>query len=289
LIRKLRRHARNFSVGAAALTAGLTFLLSPLVGQPLYDYMLFYPLKYPEGFYDDVRANEIDPTDCYFKSDNGNKLHGLMYKLPGASKIMLFSHGNCGNASHKAYLVDRLLKAGTSVLCYDYSGYGRSEGHPSLRGIYQDGHGAYKYLLNQEEYKPEQIIFFGESLGTLVSGKLAAENACAGAILECPLYSVQRVGCDTLQFLKWYPDWAWSENCKAYNNALSLRKKHPPVLMVAGTEDIITRIEQSDELFRAMAEPKRYVRVDGAYHGCNVMQTSPEYKRAVQEFLAALK
>ncbi len=287
--KKWQRALRTLFIASSTIAAALVLTFAPIVGQPLYNYLLFYPVKFPGGYYEEVNANNIQPENIYFRSDNGNTLHGLMYKLPGAKKIMLFSHGNFGNVSYKAYLVERLLKAGTSVFTYDYSGYGRSEGKPSLGGLYDDGHGAYKYLINHEYYGPEQIILFGESLGTVVAGKLAASCYCAGAILECPLYSVQRVGCDTLPFLKLYPDWAWSENCKALNNALVLGKKHPPVLMVAGTADMITRIEQSDELYEAIAEPKQYVRVDGAYHGDDVMQSSPAYSKAVKTFLASLK
>jgi len=289
LLHQLRIFIRNTVIGMTLLAAGLAFVLSPIIGQPFYDYILFYPLKYPGGYYNEIKANGIAPEDCYFQSDNGNKLHGLMYKLPGASKIMLFSHGNGGNVSFNGYIINRLLQAGTSVFCYDYSGYGHSEGKPSLRGLYEDGHGAYKYLLYSKDYRTEQIIFFGASLGTVVAGKLAAENACAAVILECPLYSLQRVGCDRLPFLKWYPDFAWSKNCQAYNNALVLSKKHPPVLMLAGTADTITRIEQSDALYKAMSEPKRYVRVDGAEHGDDRLLASAAGKRALHEFLAPLK
>jgi hypothetical protein len=181
-----------------------------------------------------------------------------------------------------------LLSTGNSVLAYDYEGYGRSEGEPSLEGVCQDGAAAYQYLIAHEHYAPKQIILFGESLGTLVTGNLAGSVNCAGVILECPLYSVHRVGCDVISYLDNYPDWAWTAAARQLDNSVALKKSHAPLLLIAGTADQITPVTYADDLFALAPLPKHLVRIDGAGHGDRVMRTSPDYSRGLQKFLADL-
>jgi alpha-beta hydrolase superfamily lysophospholipase len=240
-----------------------------------------------EGNYSHLDAFGIIPIDTYFQSDSGAKLHGLFYKLPNAKRVILISHGNGGNISGRAHLADLLLRTGNSVFAYDYAGYGHSQGNPSLLGFVQDANSAYKYLLDQK-YKPKQIILLGESLGTCVTAELAQTHDCAAIILECPLYSLRRRGCAIFPFLRIYPNWAWMTPEVSYDNAIALQKSHPPLLLVAGTIDKQTPINESDELFSAVSEPKTYIRIDGASHGDRVMMSSPAYKLGLAGFLKSL-
>ena len=262
--------------------------LAPVVGQPLYNKLLFHPMKYPLGRYEESQeAFGVVPTDVYFRSESGAKLHGFMYKLPKSQKIFLINHGNGGNISHRANIADVLLRSGCSVFDYDYAGYGRSEGQPSIEEICQDAHVAYKYLIEQN-YKPNQIILFGESIGTLVTGELSRSQASAGIVLESPLYSLQRRGCAILPFLKIYPDWAWTVRGIYFDNATALQKEHPPVLLISGTKDRLTPIEQADELFAVTSEPKTYIRIEGAGHGDPVMMSSQKYRQGLDQFVKNL-
>ncbi len=270
------------------LPLAVVVALAPAVGQPIYDCLLFQPLKYPKGTYQTLNVKGIKPEEIFFRSHNGGKLHGLLYSLPLAKHIVLLSHGNSGNISQRGHIVDLLLKDGVSVFVYDYAGFGRSEGKTSLETLCKDGRSAYDYLTLVKHLRPDQIILFGESLGTLVTGKLAETVQCAAIILECPLYSLRRIGCDKFSFLSWYPDWAWTNSCKQLDNARALHQKRSPVLLIAGTRDNLTQIKQADELYAAVAAPKVYIRIEGAQHGDAVMMKSPKYKEGLKNFLASL-
>ncbi|MBS1956100.1 MAG: alpha/beta hydrolase [Cyanobacteria bacterium SZAS-4] len=261
--------------------------MAPLINRPLYNWIVFHPAKFPIGNDWNQKACGITPEDIYFKSDNGNMLHGLLYKLPGAKKIALISHGNAGNCLQRAFLAERPLSNGCSVFAYDYSGYGRSKGEPSMEGLTQDGSAAYNYLLSQN-YKPEQIVLFGESIGTLVTGELARTHKSAAVILECPLYSLRARGCKIFPYLNIYPQWLWLAPGTNYNNATAFDKEHPPLLLIAGTADHLTPIEQSDQLFAEVSQPKQLIRIDGASHGDAVMMGSPLYKEGLAEFMKNL-
>ena len=260
---------------------------APLINRPLYNRFVSHPAKYPIGSTWNQKACGITPENVYFKSDNGNKLNGLIYKLAGAKRIALISHGNSGNILQRAFLAEKLLNNDCSVFAYDYSGYGRSEGETSIEGMAQDGDGAYKYLLSQN-YKPEQIILFGESIGTLVSGELARRHESAAVILECPLYSLRAIACKMLPYLQIYPEWLWLTPGTHFDNSSAFKNQHPPLLLIAGTADHLTPIEQSDQLFAAVSQPKQMIRIDGASHGDKVMMSSPLYKQGLAEFMKSL-
>ncbi|CAN5157614.1 alpha/beta hydrolase [soil metagenome] len=255
-------------------------LLAPIVAEALYSHILFFPLKFPGGYYSDIKINGLAPSDVFFKSESGNQIHGWLFQKPGAKRVVMLSHGNAFNLTMRNHIIERFLNENNDVFIYDYSGFGRSEGEPSIAGFYKDARSAYNFLIEKQKYTPSQVILFGESLGTLVSGKLASVVPCAGVILECPLHSLRRVACEHYGFLSEYPDWAWPESCKQLDNSVALHKPHPPLVMAVGTSDGVTSIGQSDALNEAVIEPKNYVRINGALHGDDVMHTSPVYKRA---------
>lgn len=271
-----------------AIPIAIMIGLAPIVGRPLYNQVIFHPSKYPVGSDWPQKACGITPEDIYFQSENGNKLHGLLYRLPGAKKIALISHGNAGNALQRAFLAEQPLSNNCSVFAYDYSGYGRSQGEPSLEGIVQDAEGAYKFLLSHN-YKPEQIIFFGESIGTLVSGELSRRHKSAAVILECPLYSLRHKALSILPFLQYYPQWLWFAPGYYLDNSTAFHEQHAPLLLIAGTADHLTPIEQANLLFDVAAEPKGILRIDGGGHGDRVMMSSPVYKNGLAEFMQKLE
>src|SRR4051812_21544055 len=105
---------------------GFWLLLSPPFGRPLYDMILFHPSVYPDGGYNIEVINGIKPEDVYFKVKDGSTLHGWWLNNPAAGPVVLISHGNGGNITHRAWLAKSLIQSGASVFMYDYRGYGRS-------------------------------------------------------------------------------------------------------------------------------------------------------------------
>ncbi|HEY9731744.1 MAG TPA: alpha/beta hydrolase [Drouetiella sp.] len=261
--------------------------LAPLVGRPLYNKIIFHPVKYPIGSVWPQTAAGINPEEVFFKSDNGNTLHGLFYQSPGAKKIALISHGNSGNAFQRASIASKPLSNNCSVFAYDYSGYGRSEGEPSLEGIIKDGEGAYKYLLSQN-YKPEQIILFGESIGTIVSGELSRHHKSAAVILQCPLYSLKSKACAILPFLKYYPAFMWYLPGYYLDNSTAFTNNHSPLLLLAGTQDHLTPLDQAYRLYEAASGPKEIVVISGGGHGDPTLRDAPLYRERLAKFMQNL-
>lgn len=262
--------------------------LAPVVGQALYHPLIFEPIKYPAGDWSYATVCGIKPVDAFFKSENGNKLHGLFYLNPGASKTVLLSHGSAYYCTSRKYFVEKFLNLNCSILIYDYSGYGKSEGSASMEALCQDGIGALKYLTDVKKIALDKIILCGESLGTLVAGRLAANYQCAGVILLCPLISLRQTAMDAFDFLNYYPDCAFSDACKKLDNESALKKSTVPKLFISGTNDRLVLIKRSDQLFRSAGIPKRYIRIEGADHEDRIMMENAELHKGVKEFVASL-
>ena len=53
-----------------------------------------------------------------------------------ADWLIIFSHGNAGNISHRQDLYQTWINLGFNILAFDYRGYGKSTGSPSESGTY---------------------------------------------------------------------------------------------------------------------------------------------------------
>lgn len=77
-----------------------------------------------------------------------------------------------------------------NVLGYDYSGYGCSTGTPSVSNTIADVNACYQYLLQVKGKKPQDIVIYGQSVGSGPTCDIAAsEKGVMGIVLHSPLMS----------------------------------------------------------------------------------------------------
>jgi len=198
-----------------------------------------------------------------FDTEDGLRLRGWF--VPGgtgaAGATVLVFNGNAGNRSARAPLAAALARAGTSVLLFDYRGYGGNPGHPSETGLAADARAAREYLLSRSDVRPESIIYFGESLGAAVAIGLAAEHPPAALVLRSPFTSLADVGQLHYPYL---PVRALLKD--RYDSAGRIRAVRCPLLVLAGGADGIVPAGQSRRLHALAADPKRYVEIPNAGH-----------------------
>jgi pimeloyl-ACP methyl ester carboxylesterase len=260
--------------------------LTPVLELPIYKSFVFRPLKYPIGYYDRLTLGGIKPSDHYF-SVNGSKLHGILYTVPDSPYVFFLSHGNGGNLTGRIDIIEKLLATHNSVFAYDYEGYGRSQGEPSLKGICDDARGAYNYLTTDLHYPWRHVILFGESLGTIATSDLARQVPYAGVILQCPMHSLRQRACELVPVLSIYPPCLWT--ARGFDNSAVFAGKHPPLLIIAGTKDVNVPINHADALFAEASQPKLYARISGGGHtGDTFLMNSPLYTNALRELLAQI-
>lgn len=228
--------------------------LCPAVNTGLVNRLLFLPIK---------QFNENDKGLCvlgckakevYFKTADGETLHGRLYLKDGARQIIMYSHGQGGNVSICAYKIENLLNTGASVFAYDYRGYGRSSGTPSSKGAITDARSAYDYLLKNTTCKNSQIILYGESLGTGITSAIAEGLDCGGIVLESAFISPELVCKEIFPLMEVYPSFLFPN--PDLSNARMVKGKHAPLLLVAATKDQMIPSHHSQDLYDNASEPK---------------------------------
>ncbi len=162
-------------------TALAIYLLIVVCMMFLEESLIYFPSKYPEG---DWKPRGLEFEDAWFQAADGIKLHGWYVPREKPAAIILFCHGNAGNVTDRADILEILHNVvGASVLVFDYRGYGRSAGKPNEKGILSDARAARAWLANREKIAEKDIVVMGESLGGAVAVDLAAKDGAKGLVL----------------------------------------------------------------------------------------------------------
>lgn len=103
--------------------------------------------------------------------------------------VIAYFHGNGGHIGYRAERLPRFAREGYGVLLAEYRGYAGNPGLPCEHGLYADGEAALDFL-GQAGIAPAATVLWGESLGSGVAVRLAAEREIGGLILEAPFTSV---------------------------------------------------------------------------------------------------
>src|SRR4051812_21015927 len=162
------------SRAAAPATAASPSLAKQPAGQTLDELLLFYPSRYPDGNW---QPKGLRFEVVSFLAADGTHLHGWYCPCENARAVLLYAHGNAGNLSYCARLMKYLQhELRVTALIFDYRGYGRSDGAPTVEGILQDARAARKFLAQQAGVKEAQVVLMGRSLGGAVAVMLAGED-----------------------------------------------------------------------------------------------------------------
>ncbi len=133
-------------------------------------------------------ANKLELSEFL----NNKNQHLKMFHIKGIKKspAILFAHGNSWNATHFFKKVSFLAQKGYNIYLFDYRGFGKSEGKPNEKGLYQDLEAAVKNLQDLGISK-DNIILWGHSLGGAIVVDIASRFDFKGVILEGTFTSME--------------------------------------------------------------------------------------------------
>jgi uncharacterized protein len=214
-----------------------------------------------------LRRLGISTKEIQLTSANGKHLFGWFIELPYTKRVFLYSHGKGNNITGKLHVARSLLGCGGSVLMYDYQGYGRSQGRATIQNACDDAVAAYDYLIRNEHRTAHDIIGYGESFGSGVTGQLVERRHLGGVVFQSGFASLKSAACDTLFWLRMYPDWAFPP--QMMNNVAVFSKQHPPLLMIHGTKDHVVSYSNALALYNKAIPPKVMLTIPGGNHGSN--------------------
>ena len=164
-------------------------------------------------------------------------------------------------------------------MVFDYRGYGRSEGVPTVTGILQDGRAARTKLAQEARIPEEEIVLFGRSLGGAVMVQLAAESPPRGLVLESTFASLREVA-DYLA-----PGFAWIVPQEKLDSRTAIAAYPGPLLQSHGEADSTIPFASGRRLFDSAPGPKEFLAIPGADHNDG---QGPAYYERLMAFLDGL-
>ncbi|KAL6549493.1 hypothetical protein OROHE_008610 [Orobanche hederae] len=209
----------------------------------------------------------------------GTEIVGVYVRYPMATSTLLYSHGNAADVGQMYELfIELSIHLRVNLLGYDYSGYGQSTGKPSEHNTYSDIEAAYKCLEESYGAKQEDVILYGQSVGSGPTVDLAARlPRLRAVILHSPILSGLRV-MYPVKRTYWFD---------IYKNIDKISSIKCPVLVIHGTADDVVDYSHGKRLHELSQEKYEPLWIKGGNH-CD-LELYPEYIKHLKKFVSAVE
>lgn len=239
---------------------------------------------------------DLTGRSVQFSSESGASIRGwLIPGQKGAGAIVLM-HGVRAN---RLAMLDRarfLVRAGYSVLLFDFQAHGESTGKHITFGSLEskDAQAAVNFL--RANAPGEKIGVLGISMGGAAILLASPPLDVDAMVLEMVYPTINRAVSNrlTMRLGGWAsiltPLLTWQFKLRLGVSTDALRpidhvgKIIAPKLFIAGAEDQHTTIEESRQLFGAAAEPKELWVIEGAKHEDLHSIVREEYEHRISNF-----
>ena len=194
---------------------------------------------------------EVDIEKVYINtSDNLNLLGWFHKKDLKKFKTIVYFHGNAGKLENRIHKLNHFKDMNVNFLILAWRGFSGNEGKPSEQGLYVDGSSAITWLKNLG-LNEEDVILYGESLGTGIATHLAQKNNYAGLVLETPFTSMVEAA---KNFYPYIPVGLLLRD--KYKNDQKIKNINIPVLVMHGEADQIIPFWMGKKIYEIANQPK---------------------------------
>lgn len=207
-----------------------------------------HPEKTPLSYYNIPNASETTLT-----TEDGIKLQAWFRPADDHSKMVLFLHGNAGNLDDRAEHLQVLTKMGYGFIIPAWRGFGKSQGTPSMDGLYEDARAAIDFIKDRG-YKLSNTIIIGESLGTGIATQMATEYKFKGLLLITPYTSIADRASELYPFL--FAQYLTKDNFSVIDK---INRIDAPLLIIHGTNDNVVPYLHAQKIFESANEPKKFI------------------------------
>lgn len=230
----------------------LPFILSSCISYRITEKDLFHINKVS-------RLNKSDTLqEVYFTTEDSVQLYGWFIKNNNAKGTFLYFGGNGFFLANPLTLdvVNTLTNFNMNLFIFDYRGLGRSEGSPTIDGIYKDGEAAYKYICSRKDVDSTKIIIYAHSIGTFVATQVARFHNSYGVILEAPISNAEEMRDAVIDYyapwyLRWFVNVSADSSVMALNNLKLIGNIKQPILIIAGSNDKLAPPAMAKEVYEA--------------------------------------
>ncbi|XP_076356572.1 alpha/beta hydrolase domain-containing protein 17B-like isoform X2 [Tachypleus tridentatus] len=221
---------------------------------------------------------ELDNFEVFYtRTSRGNRIACMYVRCsPNARYTILFSHGNAVDLGQmSSFYLGLGSRISCNIFSYDYSGYGISTNKPYEKNLYSDINAAWHALRTKYGVSPENIILYGQSIGTVPTVDLASRYEVGGVILHSPLTSGMRVAFPSTK-RTWFFD--------AFPSIEKIHKVTSPVLVIHGTEDEVIEFSHGLAMYERCPRAVEPLWVEGAGH--NDVELYGQYLERLKHFVS---
>ena len=194
-------------------------------------------------------------------------------------KTILFLHGNAGSLENRIHKINHFKDMNINFLIIAWRGFSGNEGKPTEKGLYEDARSAVRWL-KSNGVGENNIIIYGESLGTGVATEIAQNKNFAGVILESPFTSMVDAAKDKYPYL---PVKLLLKD--KYESDQKIKNIKSPVLIMHGKVDNIVPFHMGEKMYELANEPKYYYFSEYDDH---MMEYNEKLLKTLKDFISGL-
>lgn len=231
-----------------------------------------------------LRSKTLPYREARFRTNTGEVNAWVIPAEGSREEWVLVCGGSRGNLSHEDYRqrYEVLHKLNVNILCFDYPGFGKSQGQANEAELYAAAREAYFYLLNIEQVEENKIIVLGIEAGAVAALEVAGQVPVKGLILENPPTSLQDLAAQR------YPLMPMRYLLKnSFNSLQRLDKVYVPKLIIGSESSQHIPAEHSRKVFEEAFEPKRLVMLRGTEQDA-LESERLSYQRSISNFMSEI-
>ena len=209
--------------------------------------LMYHPQE--NNYFGDKLEVEIEKVNIT-TIDNINLLGWFHKKDLNKFKTIIYFHGNAGMLDNRIHKLNHFKDMDVNFLIIAWRGFSGNQGSPSEKGLYIDGQSAVNWILKQGVIE-EDIILYGESLGTGIATEIAQHKNFAGVILETPFTSMINAA---KEFYPYIPVNLLVKD--RFENFKKIKNINSPILIMHGEQDTIVPFTMGKTMYQLANKPK---------------------------------
>jgi pimeloyl-ACP methyl ester carboxylesterase len=198
--------------------------------------------------------------------EGGDRLHGWL--LPGEPPVkgtIVFLHGNAQNISYHIASVHWLPRQHYNVLLYDYRGFGKSTGEPSILQSIDDFAAVMAELQQRIGEEDHRVVVLGQSLGAALAisavAKWKSRYTFDATVLDSAFSDYRLIAKEKMAEVFWLKPFTFLVPLFIPGTpdiTADIARLSPiPVLLIHGKKDQIIPWQHSKRLYAAARKPKQ--------------------------------
>lgn len=231
----------------------------------------------------DTPATYGAPFEEIAITSGDRRLDAALVRAPSdTAPALLIFHGTAESISHWADTQALLFRQGITSMVFDYSGFGRSTGRPSVDHLREDADSAYAEFTRRIGPRARPFVL-GYSLGTgVVFDVIDRWTPPPAGVVFAASYSSAREGAVAFRLI---PRWLTFLLPDLWNNVRGVRKLEQPLLVLQSDNDELFPVSMARAVHEAATVPKQLVILQGFAHEAGHRNPTERYWAPVVRFL----